>query len=86
MLVVLPTQVWKILLQGCFNTHKEILQGFDVIQAATKAGLGEVLEILWLKAKFCKFFCIHHPVTGGVKTSEAESTRFFNSFQLLLKS
>ena len=29
----------------CFNTHKEILQGFDVVQAAAKAGLGEVLEI-----------------------------------------
>jgi len=29
----------------CFNTHKEILQGFDVTLAAAKADLEKVLEI-----------------------------------------
>ena len=31
----------------CFNTHKEILQGFDVTLAAAKADLEKVLEISW---------------------------------------
>ena len=42
----------------CFNTHKEILQEFDVVLAAAKAGLEEILEILTLQCEESTKLCM----------------------------